>query len=121
MDNDASVLGKHARYDDDNGNGNGATLPVVDDDDDDIGPMPVAPDAEVARKKRKGMYQTSCSLNFSNNFVNTVLPHERLYLDHLPNADRYSKSFMHRDVINFVVSTKSVNALTFIIVILTYS
>lgn len=35
-----------------------------------------------------------------------VLPHERLYLDHLPSADRYSKSFMHRDVINFVNVTR---------------
>jgi peptidylprolyl isomerase domain and WD repeat-containing protein 1 len=37
-----------------------------------------------------------------------VLPHERLFLDHLPNADRYHKSFMHRDVINFVVVTRCV-------------
>lgn len=36
-----------------------------------------------------------------------VLPHERLYLDHLPSADRYHKSFMHRDTINFCVTTKS--------------
>lgn len=34
------------------------------------------------------------------------MPHEKLYLDHLPNADRYYKSFMHRDVINFCVITK---------------
>lgn len=37
-----------------------------------------------------------------------VLPHEKLYLDHLPSADRYYKSFMHRDVINFSVITKFV-------------
>lgn len=36
-----------------------------------------------------------------------VLPHEQLYLDHLPSADRYSKSFMHRDTINFCVVTKT--------------
>jgi peptidylprolyl isomerase domain and WD repeat-containing protein 1 len=35
-----------------------------------------------------------------------VLPHERLYLDHLPDADRYYKSFMHRDALNFVTMTK---------------
>lgn len=35
-----------------------------------------------------------------------VLPHEKLYLSHLPSADRYAKSFMHRDVINFVVVTR---------------
>jgi peptidylprolyl isomerase domain and WD repeat-containing protein 1 len=37
---------------------------------------------------------------------NTVLPHEKLYLDHLPSADRYYKSFMHRDTINFCVMTR---------------
>lgn len=52
--------------------------------------MPV-PSAEngAARKKRRA-----------------VLPHERLYLEHLPDADRYYKSFMHRDNLNFVVMTK---------------
>jgi peptidylprolyl isomerase domain and WD repeat-containing protein 1 len=61
------------------------------DDDDDIGPMPM-PEGEteaVSRKKRK------------------VLPHEKLFLEHLPNADRYWKSFMHRDVLTFVVSTRT--------------
>ncbi|KAI0320530.1 peptidyl-prolyl cis-trans isomerase [Amylostereum chailletii] len=92
-ENDASVLGKRSR--------NGEAAPVDqemgvpvqqdDDSDDDVGPMPM-PDnvAEgVAKKKRK------------------VLPHERLYLEHLPSADRYYKSFMHRDVINFCVVTKT--------------
>ncbi|KAG8962398.1 hypothetical protein FRC03_004262 [Tulasnella sp. 419] len=59
-----------------------------DDDDDDVGPMPM-PDDGGARKKRK------------------VLPHERLFLEHLPSADRYSKSFMHRDVLNYVTVTKT--------------
>ncbi|EIN12739.1 peptidyl-prolyl cis-trans isomerase [Punctularia strigosozonata HHB-11173 SS5] len=36
-----------------------------------------------------------------------VLPHEKLYLEHLPSADRYYKSFMHREVINFCVMTKT--------------
>jgi len=35
-----------------------------------------------------------------------VLPHEKLYLEHLPNADQYYKSFMHRDIINFSVMTR---------------
>ena len=30
-----------------------------------------------------------------------VLPHEWLYLEYLPSADHYCKSFMHQDVINF--------------------
>jgi peptidylprolyl isomerase domain and WD repeat-containing protein 1 len=37
-----------------------------------------------------------------------VLPHERLFLDRLPSADRYYKSFMHRDVINFAAVTRCV-------------
>ncbi|EMD39875.1 hypothetical protein CERSUDRAFT_112125 [Gelatoporia subvermispora B] len=68
-----------------------------DDDDDDIGPMPMPVDAPgngAAKKKRK------------------VLPHEKLYLDHLPSADRYFKSFMHRDVINFCVMTRTEFLLT---------
>ncbi|CAE6458326.1 unnamed protein product [Rhizoctonia solani] len=68
------------------------TPDVEDDDDDDIGPMPMPEGAStegVVKKKRK------------------VLPHERLFLDHLPSADRYSKSFMHRDVLNYVIMTKT--------------
>jgi peptidylprolyl isomerase domain and WD repeat-containing protein 1 len=38
-----------------------------------------------------------------------VLPHEKLYLDHLPSADRYYKSFMHRDTIIYSVFTKCVS------------
>lgn len=37
-----------------------------------------------------------------------VLPHEKTYLEHLPDAQQYYKSFMHRDVLNFVVFTKCV-------------
>ncbi|GJE98402.1 peptidyl-prolyl cis-trans isomerase [Phanerochaete sordida] len=69
-----------------------ANVRVEDDEsDDDIGPMPMPAGAGngAVKKKRK------------------VLPHEKLYLDHLPSADRYYKSFMHREVINFVVMTKT--------------
>ncbi|KAH9065510.1 hypothetical protein EDB87DRAFT_1679972 [Lactarius vividus] len=95
---DASVLGKRAR----NGPGTDVAedvdmnLPRIiqedEDSDDDVGPMPMPEGAPIntgTKKKRK------------------VLPHERLFLDHLPSADRYHKSFMHRDVINFVVVTRT--------------
>ncbi|SCV68228.1 BQ2448_349 [Microbotryum intermedium] len=59
-----------------------------DDDDDDFGPMPL-PAGAVPTKKRK------------------VLAHEKLYLDHLPSADRYYKSFMHRDTVTGVVLTRA--------------
>jgi hypothetical protein len=36
----------------------------------------------------------------------TVLPHEKLYMEHLPDTDRYYKSFMHRDTIDFICVTK---------------
>jgi peptidylprolyl isomerase domain and WD repeat-containing protein 1 len=35
-----------------------------------------------------------------------VLQHEKLYLDHLPSADRYWKSFMHRDTVTGLAITK---------------
>ncbi|KAJ7784527.1 hypothetical protein B0H16DRAFT_1492864, partial [Mycena metata] len=90
---ETSVLGKRAR----NGEPDEETdaklprtdAPMDDDDsDEEQGPMPLPAAADV-KKKRK------------------VLPHERLYLDHLPNADQYYKSFMHRDSINFCVVTKT--------------
>jgi len=36
-----------------------------------------------------------------------VLPHEQSYLDRLPSSVRYTKSFMHRDVLSFVTVTPS--------------
>ncbi|EDR13370.1 uncharacterized protein LACBIDRAFT_322968 [Laccaria bicolor S238N-H82] len=87
---DASVLGKRLRKEDGTNNGE-PTDPLEDDDDDDVGPMPLPADAAGGgvKKKRK------------------VLPHERLYLEHLPDKDQYYKSFMHRDVVNFCVMTKT--------------
>ncbi|KAH9480399.1 Peptidyl-prolyl cis-trans isomerase cyp15 [Psilocybe cubensis] len=97
-EHDASVLGKRARN---NGNDDNAAedsepankkVTVDDDsDDDDVGPMPLsAAEAGSANKKKR-----------------KVLPHERLYLNHLPDANQYYKSFMHRDVANFCVVTKT--------------
>lgn len=62
-----------------------------DDDDDDawIGPMLEEQSATSKPKKRK------------------VLPYERVYLENLPNAESYEKSYMHRDIITHVVSTKT--------------
>jgi peptidylprolyl isomerase domain and WD repeat-containing protein 1 len=109
-DQDASVLGKRVhdgppeKHEDDPMPGPAEE----DDDDDDIGPMPMpagAPSGDGARKKRKG---SSVSRNIVRAVCNCgpVLPHEKLYLEHLPAADRYFKSFMHRDAINFNVITK---------------
>ncbi|PCH40031.1 peptidyl-prolyl cis-trans isomerase [Wolfiporia cocos MD-104 SS10] len=99
---DATVLGKRVRDGDDASEdtervkAEDVDVPPAngedDDDDEDIGPMPMPADGSgngAVKKKRK------------------VLPHEKLYLDHLPSADRYYKSFMHRDVINFNIMTKT--------------
>lgn len=55
-------------------------------DDEWIGPMPCE---SVKPKKKK------------------VLPYEKIYLENLPNAESYEKSYMHRDVITHLVSTKT--------------
>ncbi|PWN52988.1 peptidyl-prolyl cis-trans isomerase cyp15 [Violaceomyces palustris] len=65
-----------------------------DEDDEDYGPMPAPSEDPTSagsnkRKKRK------------------TLPHEQVYLDHLPSSDRYYKSLMHRDTINFVTVTRT--------------
>ncbi|CDS12023.1 hypothetical protein LRAMOSA04218 [Lichtheimia ramosa] len=53
-------------------------------DEDDIGPMMPPPPSEAPPKKKR------------------VLAHEKLFLSHLPNADMYEKSYMHRDTLNYV-------------------
>lgn len=36
-----------------------------------------------------------------------VLPHERLYLENIPSAESYEKSYMHRDVITHCVVSET--------------
>lgn len=38
--------------------------------------------------------------------ASVVLPFEKIYLENLPCAEMYQKSYMHRDVITHVLSTK---------------
>ena len=109
---DASVLGKRVRNEaGQNVNDlqvNNINSTVQDDsDDDDVGPMPMPAQAPAAKKKRRGLLSFSILkiYLFTNNWMQ-VLPHERLYLEHLPNTDQYYKSFMHRDTINFSVVTR---------------
>ncbi|KAJ3220571.1 Peptidylprolyl isomerase domain and WD repeat containing protein 1 [Clydaea vesicula] len=61
------------------------------DSDSDIGPQPLgAADLEnVSKKKAK------------------ILKHERVYIENLPSTTQYEKSLMHRDVVNFVTTTKT--------------
>ncbi|KAG1134542.1 hypothetical protein G6F42_000434 [Rhizopus arrhizus] len=62
---------------------------VDGESDDDIGPMLPPPPGEDAPRKKK-----------------RTLAHEKLYLDQLPCADMYEKSYMHRDVLSQVAVTK---------------
>ena len=119
-EHDASILGKRARNVPNAGISEDAEMrppPAMQEDDDesgdDVGPMPMpegAVDNVVTKKKRKGVLRiiTRGSIAVLSRVptLALVLPHERLFLDHLPSADRYYKSFMHRDVINFVVVTR---------------
>jgi peptidylprolyl isomerase domain and WD repeat-containing protein 1 len=62
-----------------------------DSDDEEIGPMPDVPSVEMSKGRKK---------------KRAVLPHERVFLDNMPDTDRYTKSFMHRADLNFVTMTK---------------
>ncbi|XP_068142122.1 peptidylprolyl isomerase domain and WD repeat-containing protein 1 [Drosophila tropicalis] len=55
-----------------------------------IGPMPSEQTASAVPAKKK-----------------KVLPYEHIYLENLPNAESYERSYMHRDVITHVVCTKT--------------
>lgn len=109
---DVSVLGKRVRNSEASQNGNGLQASNInttvedDSDDDDVGPMPMPAEAPVAKKKRRGMYSMHHLSAFFTHRPFQVLPHERLFLEHLPNTDQYYKSFMHRDTINFSVITR---------------
>ncbi|KAG2153096.1 uncharacterized protein EDB93DRAFT_1249010 [Suillus bovinus] len=100
IEQDTTVLGKRGRKsDDDTGrvqDGEDSPMPAADvainqdDSDDDVGPMPLPAGANGGSKRKR-----------------RVVPHEKLYLDHLPDAEQYYKSYMHRDSLNFVVVTKT--------------
>jgi peptidylprolyl isomerase domain and WD repeat-containing protein 1 len=126
---DASVLGKRVRNDDEKNDripdNASPTNQDDDDDDDDVGPMPMPEAANGGtKKKRKGVYGCYICSEIQSNELDsfasrTGVGHCRylvcytqklmdwqLFLDHLPNTDQYYKSFMHRDVINFCIATK---------------
>lgn len=68
--------------------------------DEDVGPMPVAQErtAEALQEEERVKRRKT-------------LQYEKLYLDQLPSADRYYKSLMHRDTINFVSVTRNTSFL----------
>lgn len=59
------------------------------------------------QEKRKEVKKTCNTVeNFELTLYYIALAYEKLYLEHLPNADMYEKSYMHRDVLNQVAVTK---------------
>jgi len=112
---DVSILGKRDRNGENETEHASKKVTVDEDsDDDDVGPMPMPADApSAAKRKRKGAFFHNVWLRAVSHRPRLVLPHERLYLEHVPNTNQYYKSFMHRDSVNFCVMTKCATKHTF--------
>ncbi|KAK9897692.1 hypothetical protein P389DRAFT_60626 [Cystobasidium minutum MCA 4210] len=99
-----------------NGNGHAQTnADASDSDDDDVGPMPVPEsddDAEAGPMPAGLGGSTAAATSKAALKKRKVLKYEKVYLDNLPSADRYYKSFMHRDVVSFVSVTRTDFVLT---------
>ncbi|EPQ27828.1 uncharacterized protein PFL1_04573 [Pseudozyma flocculosa PF-1] len=67
-----------------------------DSSDEDVGPMPPPADGAAAAAATSNSHRAKKP---------KTLPYTSTYLSHLPSADRYYKSLMHRDTINFVTLT----------------
>ena len=93
--------------------------PPGGDEDEVIGPLPVGEGGGT--KKRKGLGPPMAG-NLNHILINAhhvkdiefcsfypVLPYEKVYLDGLPCAEMYEKSYMHRDIITHVICTKLVH------------
>jgi len=115
---DTSVLGKRNRNSNndsetrDDQDGEDGPMPAADtdmnqdDSDVDVGPMPMPAGANGAFKRKRRGRSYITGYESSTYYLTLLVPQEKLYLDHLPDAEQYYKSFMHRDSLNFVVVTK---------------
>jgi len=109
-------LGKRARSppsrltDIGNGNGNdlgdgeGPASSDDDDDDDDLGPMPMPAAGDGSDVAGPSAASAGMAATVKRR---KILRHERVYLENVPSADRYYRSFMHRDVVSHVAVTKT--------------
>ena len=91
------------------------------DEDEVIGPLPVGEGEKEGKQRREKVgpinggkfecYSYKCppreGIEFC--FFYAVLPYEKVYLDGLPCAEMYEKSYMHRDIITHVLCTKLVH------------
>lgn len=107
---------KRKAEDNEDGGGDG-------EDDEWVGPMP---SEAVQTKKRKGVHlpfslffcihvcHLLCLANHASRVpansdmfrFSPVLEFERVYLDNLPSAAMYERSYMHRDIITHIVCSK---------------
>ena len=71
--------------------------PVDDDSDDDCGPMPATDSAAVATDEGTVVSKKA----------KKILPFEKTYIDSLPSATMYERSFMHRDLVTHISVAKS--------------
>ena len=72
--------------------------PVDDDSDDDCGPMPATDSTEVAAIDENTAVVKKAK---------RILPFEKTYIDSLPSATTYERSFMHRDLVTHISVAKS--------------
>lgn len=85
-----------------------------DGEREEIGPLP-AEITKPSRKKRgnlifivrKSRRSRSCMFLENQYFFSTALAYEQVYLDSLPSAEMYERSYMHRDIITQIVCTRS--------------
>lgn len=74
-----------------------AAEPTNDDSDDDFGPKPATNTvAEVDNEEKVAVKK-----------VKRTLPFEKTYIDSLPSANMYERSFMHRDLVTHISVAKS--------------
>ena len=79
---------------------------LIEEDDVGLISMPADPlSVGGACKKQKGLF-VAANCHEVTHQDPLALPHKKLYLEHLPVVDRYFKSFMYRDVINFNIITR---------------
>ena len=71
--------------------------PVDDESDDDCGPMPATDAAAVATDEGTVVSKKA----------KKILPFEKTYIDSLPSATMYERSFMHRDFVTHISVAKS--------------
>lgn len=66
-----------------------------------------ASEAPVKRRKCKSKKNLLRGYVYNLTISHQLVDHEDLFLADLPNSDSYEKSYMHRDIITHVVTTKT--------------